>query len=224
MMQGRDDSARRRGARHPDPDRRPRRAREVAGRAGTVRAPRCPRAIAPVLVALALAASAAGEPPRTNVLFIIVDDLTATLGCLGDRDARTPRMDALAARGVRFDRAFTQFALCNPSRASFLTGCYPERTKAIAIPAFYGPGGEDLSLIPKAALRPNNTVFRFQAPGAKEAREARRAYLASTARVDSQVGRVLAKLDALKQTDRIRRLHGRLASHVESVAGPQAPS
>ncbi len=287
---------------------------------------------------------------RTNVLFLIVDDLTAALGCHGDRDARTPHMDALAARGVRFDRAFTQFALCNPSRASFLTGCYPERTKvfdlttsfrdampdavtlpqlfknagyaagrvgkvfhvpdpatkldvelgaalhkdgaildeaklaeasegdlsdpprksgregnqynrcyaassrpdrdftdygiadnaiatleqfkdkpfflavgfirphtpyvapraffdlidpkAIAMPVFYGPGGEDVSLIPKAALRPNNNVFRFAAPSPAEAREARRAYLASTAFVDAQVGRVLAKLDELKLADR----------------------
>ena len=69
----------------------------------------------------------AAEARRPNVLFIIVDDLTTTLGCYGDRDARAPHMDALAARGVRFDRAYTQFALCNPSRCSFLTGCYPER-------------------------------------------------------------------------------------------------
>lgn len=66
---------------------------------------------------------------RPNVLFIIMDDLTTTLGSYGDPDARTPRMDALAASGVRFDRAFTQFSLCNPSRSSLLTGYYPERTK-----------------------------------------------------------------------------------------------
>ncbi|MCX7010915.1 MAG: sulfatase-like hydrolase/transferase, partial [Kiritimatiellaeota bacterium] len=66
---------------------------------------------------------------RPNVLFLIVDDMTTTLGCYGDRDARTPHMDALAARGVRFERAYTQFSLCNPTRCAFLTGCYPERTE-----------------------------------------------------------------------------------------------
>jgi len=282
-----------------------------------------------------------GAVRRPNVLFLIVDDMTTTLGCYGDRDARTPHMDALAARGVRFDRAYTQFSLCNPSRCSFLTGCYPERTQVydlvtslrvalpgvvtlpqhfknagyvagrigkvfhvgdpktnlgaplhkdnvildeaklaersegdlsdpphkgggegllynrcyapsphpdqdftdyqiaeeaiktledfkdkpfflavgfirphtpyvaprrffelidpqkIAMPAFYQPGGEDRSQIPNAALRPNNNVFRFQLPSPKEAREARRAYYASTSWADSQVGRVLAKLKEL---------------------------
>ncbi len=281
---------------------------------------------------------------KPNVLFLIIDDLTTTLSCYGERDARTPHMDALAARGVRFDRAYTQFALCNPSRASFLTGCYPVRTKvynlttnfrtampeavtllqvfsragyttgrigkvfhvpdaqtkndvlkgaalakdqailneaklaaasegdlsdpprirgktkqynrnyaaskrpasdftdyqiaedaiatleafkdqpfflavgfirphtpyvapqsffdlieprSIQLPAFYQPGGESLAEIPRAALRPNNNVFAFEAPTVAHAREARRAYLASTAFVDTQVGRVLAKLAAL---------------------------
>ena len=307
--------------------------------------------------ALCLSAFAAEQASHTNVLFIIVDDLTTTLSCYGDRDARTPHMDALAESGVRFDRAYTQFSLCNPTRAAFLTGCYPERTgvydltasfrkalpdavtlpqlfknagytagrigkvfhvsddawtkldvqlgaplakdqkileeaklaeasegdlsdpphetskaakkgakndenagksynrcyapskrpasdftdyqiadEAIAtlesfkdkpfflavgfirphtpyvapqaffdlldplkleMPAFYQPGGENLAAIPNAALRPNNNVFRYQAPSVKEAREARRAYLATTAFADSQVGRVLAKLAAL---------------------------
>ena len=47
--------------------------------------------------------------------------------------------------------------------------------KNILMPAFYQPGGENLAHIPQAALRPNNNVFRYQAPSVKEAREARRA-------------------------------------------------
>ena len=79
------------------------------------------------ILALLCGRSFAAEKP--NVLFIIVDDLTTTLTCMGNPSVHTPHMDALAARGVRFDHAYTQFALCNPSRCSFLTGCYPERTK-----------------------------------------------------------------------------------------------
>lgn len=277
---------------------------------------------------------------QPNVLFIIVDDLTTTLGCMGNAHVHTPHMDALAARGVRFDHAYTQFALCNPSRCSFLTGCYPEKTRVmdlstslrkalpevvtlpqhfknngyatgrvgkvfhvpdpktkldvelgsalhkdneilieaktandpddkprtkakgegynrtyaassrpaadftdyqiagdaiatleqfkakpffltvgfirphtpyvapksffdaidkaqLALPPFYREGGEVLTHLPKSSLRPNNNVFRYAAPTRDEARDAMHAYLASTSFVDSQVGRVLAKLDDL---------------------------
>ena len=302
-----------------------------------------------IVFSLASSLLAAEKP---NVLFIIVDDLTTTLSSYGDKDSRTPSMDALAADGVRFTKAYTQFALCNPSRASFLTGCYPERTKvfdltvnfrdalpnvvtlpelfqkagyvtgsigkvfhvggpkeklnvqmpaplhldgvildevklaqategdlsdpgqgkgkhgknynkpfgpsdrpekeftdyeiaeraihtlegfkaeggkpfylavgfirphtpyvaprpyfdkfdpkAIAMPPFYQQGGENLKQIPVAALRPNNNVFSIKAPDLTEAREARRAYLAACAWVDSQVGRVLAKLKELNLKD-----------------------
>lgn len=289
-----------------------------------------------------LSAAPAAPAAKPNVLFIIVDDLGTMLSSYGDSRVQTPHMDALAARGVRFERAYCQFPLCNPARASFLTGAYPEATRVtdlatsfrtalpevvtlpqffknhgyqtgrigkvfhvpdeqttvdvdlraplakdneildeakaqrdaadkarpgprgkkqynrefaassrpdkdftdyeiadraiatldrfrqtgnpfflavgfirphtpyvapqsffdavdrrrITLPAFYRDSGEDLSLVPKHALRPNNNVFRFAPPSRDEAIDAVHAYLASTAFVDAQVGRVLAQLKA----------------------------
>ena len=298
--------------------------------------------LCPVLFILALSAPLfAVDKARTNVLFIIVDDLTTTLSCYGEPEVRTPNMDALAARGVKFEHAYCQFALCSPTRASFLTGCYPETTKVFALnksfrealpnvvtmpelfqkagyatgsigkvfhgggpvtkldvqigaalnldsesfeeakaandpsdkprpktkgegfnrtyaassrppsdftdykiasdaiatldqfkskpfflavgfirphspyvapkpfftsidktkltlPPFYRQGGEDMQWMPKAALRPNNNCFRYANPTADEARDAMQAYLASTAFVDTQVGRVLTALKELQ--------------------------
>jgi choline-sulfatase len=64
--------------------------------------------------------------PRPNVLILIADDHAAwTLGCEGDPRRATPRLDRLAAQGVRFDHAYCNSPLCTPSRQSFITGRLP---------------------------------------------------------------------------------------------------
>ncbi|MEZ6139243.1 MAG: sulfatase [Zavarzinella sp.] len=67
---------------------------------------------------------------KYNILFIISDDLTSTaLGCYGNRVCKTPNIDRLAERGTLFQRAYCQFPVCGPSRASLMNGYYPHATQ-----------------------------------------------------------------------------------------------
>ena len=73
---------------------------------------------------------AKGETPnQPNVLFLICDDLNCDLGCYGHPLVKTPNLDRLASRGVRFEHTYCQYPLCGPSRASFMTGLYPDQTR-----------------------------------------------------------------------------------------------
>lgn len=65
---------------------------------------------------------------KKNVLFIIADDLNCYMGSYGHYAAKTPNLDKLAKNGLQFDNAFCNYPLCGPSRASMMTGLYPDQS------------------------------------------------------------------------------------------------
>ena len=66
---------------------------------------------------------------KPNILFIISDDLTATaVSSYENKACKTPNIDKLASEGVRYTKAYTQYPVCGPSRASFMSGYYPNAT------------------------------------------------------------------------------------------------
>lgn len=82
-----------------------------------------------LLFPVLLLAGPAAAAPRPNLLFIAVDDLRPELGCYGREHIKSPHIDRLAARGMVFNRAYCQQAVCSPTRSSLMTGLRPDTTK-----------------------------------------------------------------------------------------------
>ncbi len=72
-------------------------------------------------------------PEGKNTLLLVAEDMAPNLGCYGDPHARTPNLDRLAGRGVRFENAYVTAASCSPSRATMLTGLYPQQHGQIGL-------------------------------------------------------------------------------------------
>jgi iduronate 2-sulfatase len=98
-------------------------------------------------------AVAAEKPKPLNVLFIAVDDLRPELACYGKSHIKSPNIDELASRGLQFNRAYCQFALCNPSRASLLTGRRPESIQIYDLPTFVRTHVPDIVTLPQMFMR-----------------------------------------------------------------------
>ncbi len=86
---------------------------------------------------------------KLNVLFISVDDLRPIGGAYGDSFVRTPHMDALARRGVVFNRAYAQQAVCSPSRTSLLTGRRPDTTRVYDLTTHFRQTIPDVVTLPQ---------------------------------------------------------------------------
>lgn len=86
---------------------------------------------------------------KYNVLFLMADDMRPDLGCYGHPQVQSPNIDGLAKVGVRFDRAYVQYPLCNPSRSSMLNGRHPTTTGVLDNRAWFGALHPEFVSLPK---------------------------------------------------------------------------
>jgi iduronate 2-sulfatase len=108
------------------------------------------RAVCSLLIALTtLSATVIAADGKYNVLFLMSDDMRPDLGCYGHPLVQSPNIDGLAKVGVRFDRAYCQYPLCNPSRSSMLNGKHPITTGVLNNQAWFGGLHPDFVSLPK---------------------------------------------------------------------------
>ena len=112
------------------------------------------------LTAVAAPAQAQQAAGRTNVLLIMADDLNNDFGTYGHPLVKTPNLDRLAARGVRFDRAYNQFPLCNPSRASLMTGLRPDTIRVYNLTTRFRTALPDVVTLPQMFKRSGYVAAR----------------------------------------------------------------
>jgi arylsulfatase A-like enzyme len=84
-----------------------------------------------------------------NVLFVVVDDMNTDLGAYGHPLVKTPNIDRLAEQGVLFSRAYAQYPQCNQSRASMLTGLYPDQTRVLSLKEHFRDELPDVVTLPQ---------------------------------------------------------------------------
>jgi iduronate 2-sulfatase len=93
--------------------------------------------------------SLGGAKERPNVLFIAVDDMRVELGCYGNPAVKSPNIDRLASQGTLFQHAYCQQAVCNPSRASMLTGLRPSTLQIWDLPTHFRQKFPEIVTLPQ---------------------------------------------------------------------------
>jgi len=104
------------------------------------------------LIALLSLCALAGAKEKPNIVFIAIDDQNDWIGCLGGHpNSLTPHIDKLAASGTLFTNAHCQSPLCNPSRASLMTGLRPDTTGIYGLAPWFRnlPEFKDLVSLPQ---------------------------------------------------------------------------
>ena len=96
-----------------------------------------------------LVISVSSSAERPNVLFIAVDDLRVELGCYGSKHVQSPNIDKLASQGTLFTRAYCQQTVCNPSRASMLTGLRPDTLRVWDLPTHFRQNKPEVVTLPQ---------------------------------------------------------------------------